>query len=957
MRTIPSLLLDDNGVHSIGDNEDQNEPAAVHTTSTPFETAHQSALGKEVNAVQQQAKRVVSGRRNSPATSSGEQGAVQSSQTGSSDEDESPKAIQKLTERLNFLRVEKERMDKEIADDDEESRRNLGDLTKERDRLKQEYRDKEETSAELRRHGNYLDKVNRTAQSRKAAKEKQLQQKKADRQKLKDDIERWENETIKMRRDTEDMDREKNEILAARDSDIADIRKRTAEDLAAIKLLEEDIRVTGAQIKAIEKESEKMNTDESDEQEQTGIDRETDQAWEARMQTMQSQLASMWQNLQQALLEQHQAEDHLAWWIARRARNPEQFAPIPALDFTSSIQPSRSRRSRQPNSRTSTISSPSAGYHSGSAALSHVSTISPPFPAASPFFNIGNGATVSLQDRMSPTQADIEILTGSGPMSPAANSLLPSNLFRDDDIMSHHLTEGIRHDIAGNSGPVEHIFGHALTNSESSVHGPHTPGSTGSHPGSLLSSPQDSSHNLQTYQACPDSFKEGDQRSTNSIATPFSSPGTADNNPLASSRLANLFSSTFNRQREKQGTQEPPLLGTLKQGQSQSFPRNMEHDGLDSNGNRRRKGSHSNWANPMSGFLNRNAGTPESSELITARTGSGRRSRLNMFAPKIDGSDISAFGDHPRPSRPSSTYSYDQILARPSSDSQRFGWPAPETIPNRNSPLGTHSHWASGPWSRAPSRRPSVQHGSTSNLSIGSTPLDPDAIPGPFSKSSSEQAPIGTRPQSSRRPTTPRLNPAAPSFKTLFTRGDAKKSAKGEKSGGRSAEKPKDRDSEKIVIEDVESAQDFSPQDPRLSRDTQSITTATSTTDSHDSFDRSTSGTPSEVVTPSGPKETLIQKISRKSSSSKFNVPWGKERGLFSKRAGEPSTPGEMDEDTPSDNQLGKSTESSSSTPQQEKAGRSSLSWPNIRRKSKKGDQALAEAVERGSEFGEEDDT
>lgn len=96
-----------------------------------------------------------------------------------------------------------------------------------------------------------------------------------------------------------------------------------------------------------------------------------------------------------------------------------------------------------------------------------------------------------------------------------------------------------------------------------------------------------------------------------------------------------------------------------------------------------------------------------------------------------------------------------------------------------------------------------------------------------------------------------------------------------------------------------------------------------------------------------------MQKITRKSSSGKFNVPWGKERGLFSKRAGEPSTPGDFDEDASSENQLGKSVESSGSTPQQEKSGRSSLSWPNIRRKSKKGDQAL---TEKGSEFGDDED-
>lgn len=941
------------GVAAVGETDVQSEPAAVHSTSAPFETILPSPTGKEFNAVQHQTKRIVSGRRKSPATSAGELGASQSLQAGSSDEDESPEAIQKLTERQNFLRAETERVNRETAEEEEESRRNIEELTKERDRLKQECKEKEEASAELRRHGNHLDKLNRTAQSRKAAKEKQLQQKKADRQKLKDDIARWETETIEMRRDTEAMIREKQEVIATKDKDVAEIRKGIAEDLAAIKLLEEEIRVKGAQIKAMEREHEKLNSEGSEGQEQTEPERESDQAWEARMQAMQIQIGNLWQALQQAQMEQQQAEEHLAWWMAKRARNPEEFTPIPSLDFTTSIQRSRSRRSRQPNSRTSTISSPSAGYQSGSAPFSHVSAMTPPFSTASPFFNMSNGTTVPLPERSRTSPTDLELLTNSGPVSLAASNLLPSNLFRDDDMSSQRLHESIIQDSTRNNGAVEHFPGHALTNSESSVHGPRTPGSGGSRPGSVFASSQDSSQNLQGYQPRPDPFVEVDKHSSNSTSVPFNPSVAAEANPLATSRLASLFSSTFNRQREKPGTQEPPLLGTLKQGQSQSFPRNMEQDTLDSNGNRRRRGSHGNWANPMSGLLNRNTGTPEGSGLINARTATGRPSRLSMFAPKIDRLDSTAFADHHSSSRPSSTYSYDQILARPSSDSQRLGWPAPETLPNRSSPLGTHSHWANGPWSRAPSRRPSVQHGSTSNLSIGSTPLDQDGCPGSFSKQSSEQAPIGTRPQSSQRPVTPRLNPAAPSFKTLFTRGDGKKSARGEKPGAKWGERTKDRDSEKGEPDDYDSTQDLSPQNPRLSRDAQSITTAASTADSHESFDRSTSGTPSEAVTPSGPKETLMQKITRKSSSGKFNVPWGKERGLFSKRAGEPSTPGDFDEDASSENQLGKSVESSGSTPQQEKSGRSSLSWPNIRRKSKKGDQAL---TEKGSEFGDDED-
>lgn len=949
LRTTPSPKSSTHVASTPGDSAGETEPAAVRATSTPFEAALPSPVIRDFSGVQHQTKRTVSGRRNSPAASSGEQPNGQTIHMDGSDEDESPETILRLTERLDFLRTEVQRTDKETFEEEQDSRRYLAELTKERDGLKQVLKEKEEASSELRRHGNHLDKLNRTAQSKKAAKEKQLQQKRADRQKLRDDTARWDRETIEMKRDTEDMEREKADVVAAKDKEVAEIRKGIAEDVAIIKSLEEEIHIKGVHIKAMEKDREKLHNDGSEEHERSKSERENDQEWEAKFQAIQAQWGSFWQAVQHAELEKQQAEEHLNWWLTKRARNPEQFAPIPSLDLASSIQRSRSRRSRQNNSRASTMSSPPASYQSGPVSFHNGAAISPPFAATSPFFNMSNGMTVpSGSERTGFSQTEAEILTGGGPMSPAANSLLPSNLFRDDDVDAQRFSDPAGQELSGTANP-ELLLGHVVSNSDVSAHGPHTPVSAGSRAGSLFSSPHDSLHNLHGYQPRPDPFVEGENHLANPTSAPFQSSIVADSNPLVTSRLANLFSSTFNRQRVKPSTQEPPLLGTLKQGQSQSFPRNLEQDHLDPSGSRRRRGSHGNWANPVAGLLNRNTGHPEDSVLITARTGSGRRSRLNMFGPKFDGLESTAFADQTSSSRPSSTYSYDQVLPRPSSDSQRLGWAVPDSLPTRSSPLGVNWSTGSGPWSRAPSRRPSVQHGSTSNLSIGSTPLDPEGYAGSFSKQSSEQAPIGTRPQSSQRPVTPRLNPAAPSFKTLFTRGDARRATKGDKTGSKNTEKSKDKDGEKGETDEIDSVLDSSPQNPRLSRDAQSITTATSTADSHDSFDRSTSGTPSEAVTPSGPKETLMQKITRKSSSSKFNVPWGKKRDL-------PSTPGEIDELANNEELLGKSLESAGSTPQQDKSSRSSISWPNIRRKSRKGDHSVNDLIERGSEVEDDDD-
>ena len=104
-----------------------------------------------------------------------------------------------------------------------------------------------------------------------------------------------------------------------------------------------------------------------------------------------------------------------------------------------------------------------------------------------------------------------------------------------------------------------------------------------------------------------------------------------------------------------------------------------------------------------------------------------------------------------------------------------------------------------------------------------------------------------------------------------------------------------------------------------------------------------------------------MQRITRKSSSSKFNLPFSKERsGLFSKKAGEPSTPSaEVEEDGGSD-YLGKSVESAGSTPQpekeKEKGGRPSLSWSRVMsRKSKAGKVSESDRASE-TETGEEEE-
>jgi hypothetical protein len=136
----------------------------------------------------------------------------------------------------------------------------------------------------------------------------------------------------------------------------------------------------------------------------------------------------------------------------------------------------------------------------------------------------------------------------------------------------------------------------------------------------------------------------------------------------------------------------------------------------------------------------------------------------------------------------------------------------------------------------------------------------------------------------------------------------------------------------------------------RQSRDNFSISTAdVSDASPRESLERSTSQTTSEShahLSALG-KETFMQKLSRKSSSSQF-LPFSKGKAtLFSKKPSDIVTPDEKEEDASSF--IGRSVESASNSPSigtpKDKA--SALSWSAIRRMGKRGDKtpSLHESV------------
>lgn len=273
-----------------------NEAAAVRPAAAQYELNKPPTMARETSAGAIPSKRTVSGRRNSPAFQIAEQAP---SHVALVERNEAEGTVEQLTRRLESLRQEQQDLDRQIQEEETQSRKSIAELTKERDRLRQVLKEKEDATAELRRQGNQLDKHHRLAQSRKAQKEQLLNQKKAERQKMKDDIARWDTEIVIMRQDTQDLMNQKADVVSAKDQDVLQWRQKIEEGQAAIKALEEDIRAKGIEIKAMEKDREQFSDGGDEVQELAKQDRDDDRAWEFSMLAKHGEYDRLWQTNQQ----------------------------------------------------------------------------------------------------------------------------------------------------------------------------------------------------------------------------------------------------------------------------------------------------------------------------------------------------------------------------------------------------------------------------------------------------------------------------------------------------------------------------------------------------------------------------------------------------------------------------------------------------------------------------------
>lgn len=881
-------------------------PTAVPAPSAP-------AMTREPSGGYISNRRGTTGRKSSPA------GGLAYSTTGQGDgtsreaDEEDDGNLGELSQKFQKIQLDIEGIDAQIQEEDKEFEAQLKEIEVKRDNFRQDLRKRDEESSDLRKQVHKAETQNRALINDRTKKERELQQKESDRRRKRDDVGKWEEQISSMSEEMDGIETQKAAIKRRAQSEIREVRRKIEEEQKEVAAIEEEIREKSSSIKTLEEERKQLGDEDETEEsrEADRIQREKELKWKQKAADLHNTYTRLWNEFTQA---KHYFDMAAMRHQSLQRNLAHSVAPPAPLDLEITRRGMKSmRHPRHTSSHGSSISSP-RGLYTGDPM--HPNGPYPPqnnSPTTSfgqNLFNMQNGMTLMMPNEIPMSTAEEVEPISSVPMSPHAEVLLPSDLLGDesaDEMGDDDLPMPTKPTVADTGLTPFPRIGSPTLHEDAPMESP----SAGSSSGRSFSSPREAFVNATDF----------DRKSIHSTHQGFDKDKLQEPTPSNSRKLMqSLFS--FNRQRGKTLADQPPLLGSLKPTQSQSFPRN--YDDLDPNAQPRRRLSYGgNWAFG-SGLLQRGDKQPETGRLAAARRGFpslipgfGRSTEAtgsyDPFASRANSFDPALRGDSNSP-RPSSTYSFDKI-GRPSFDSQFRPWNL-EKGAMRNSPLAPD--WGSfHSFSRNPSRRPSVGYGSTSQLSLS---REDDEIVESKRDSRPLQAPIGTRPtssQTSQMPGTPKLNPAAPSF-TMFFKG---------------------RPKEKTKTKEENEAETTSPSESRKSKDTASIAPTASTFESRESLDRTTSytstGTP--VADSSVNKPTLMSRISRKASANKFGS-WKDKGGIFSSRKDSATTPtGEESEDqTGSLEHLGRSLESTSTTPSAEdrdkKASRTSLNWSFMRK-------------------------
>lgn len=783
------------------------------------------ALTRESSAPGAVPRRNTVGRKPSPSIGSMDQRPIRKDSISEAE-------VRELGERFSNTKRELEDTIAIVAREEEDSKRLLDELEHEKQQKKAEQKKKEEQTEKLKKEMGTTERAMRSALQRKAQLEKEAKAKQAERSRYEDSTAKMARQIQDMRRERESYEAQKKSIEEESEAKNRDLRDSNDKLQTECTQLEADLKGKREQVKRLEDDRKKLPGGEDD-AEWREKDVERRREWQRRQQEWHMKLYQEDKRGRDLDANLNIIQGQLAHIQPAFAGFSQ--ANSSGADFDIASQNQLKRRSRHSNSLSNVGVSPAPHF---------VALEPPPQPAGFGANRPPPGFAQAPFLDMSAALADMDddefrMLTAGAPLSPSAAALLPSNIFTDDEHDEHD-------EFDSPMSEQEPTSPFAPMQTASPERDPQSPDSGRSN--SIWSSPHSSAQNLP-FSSFPN--EDGERQSINSHTGNFS-PLPAPGHP-ATNRLASLFS----RQRGKpaKDPDEPPPLGSLKPGQSQSFPR--QQDDADGGPNRRRI-SLSNW-----NVFNRNSVGPDTMDTYAPQTGARGFSARSLlpFGPRAMTGVFDRTGVFEREQispRPVSIASAD--LPRPSTDSgspwpptEQAGFPRPRHV------------WPSADnnaWSRNPSRRPSI-HGSPAALKttlasaddeiLGEEDLlDPQVSPsqvgvigrGPVRKSQLAKA----------------LNPAAPSFKGFFK-------AKADKDGVKDKAKSKEKAKAKGTAEDQppQSLETDSAAERSMSRLSVSGQSRTSVCDSHDSLslDQSYSNTHSELaasISTTSPSENKMKR-------------------------------------------------------------------------------------------------
>lgn len=794
--------------------------AAAAVEAAPVLEGSATASRDAISSSQGQRRNTV-GRRHSPSVASADQPSIKPSGT------ESPEAsLDELNQKFQEIRRDINDTTNQMATEDEEFQLQEDELKREKEAKKLSLKEKEEQTTQLKALIRTTMEQMRAAEKERLKKEQQLKEKEKKKSKVRDNITKFEKETDRMRKECQGFHAQKMQLQEQRDNDVRALDEKHAKLQEELNELEADLSNKGKLLNEM-KEARKHLPGADNEQ-----SRESDESikreWEMARSQLHNQLVSETKAGHQLDAHYNTIIEQLSMYQQSAFYNQPDTS---ALDLDNAATNDQSKRLSH-NSNELNVSPPVQF------ALSEAPSQGPPGLGRSPFVPI-----LIMPQAVHDAQTEDDLRSAGGALSPSAHAYLPSGI--------------IDFEASEPKAPQTPQLPEYGTRDDD----PQSPASS-----SIFSSPHGSSLNL------PFSHYQDSVEKMSINAIPAASPP-------STKRLTSLLAG-FQRSRNAKTTDEGgPPIGSLRPGQSQSFPRGTdEAEILESR--RRISFSFKNHRNSMG---------PDGTPGLGSAGSKMLSRRLNAFGS----ASSTAFDRDPDASRPPSIASSD--LPRPSTDSGSI-WGVPGDFGN----LNKNRLWsAEGRWpSRSGSRRPSI-HGSPAALTTSLASADDEILYDTElmdpQTSPSQVGVIGSRPPNLAKSISQRLNPNAPTFMGLFSKSKDKDRER-DKSRGMRDTKGKGKEVAPPLAELSPSFApgDDSPSDPRVSRDTFSVHTQTSISESHDSLplDASSSNTQLDLsgsLSRESDGVNGIRKLLRKGSSSKFSSlssRLGKDSGLFKKGPG-----------------------------------------------------------------------